>query len=77
MLELLPEDVGSLPLEGWRVDAELTAAHGGYTNQSLVLWGPGGVPGPRFIVADGLRDFSCGVYPVRIASDRTVTSAFS
>lgn len=43
MLELLAEDVGSLPLEGWRVDARMTAAQGGYTNQSLVLWGPGGV----------------------------------
>lgn len=44
MLELLPEDVGSLALDGWRVDAQMTAAHGGYVNQSLVLWGPGGVP---------------------------------
>ena len=44
MLELLPEDVGSLPLDGWRVDAQMTAAHSGYINQSLVLWGPGGVP---------------------------------
>lgn len=44
MLELLPEDVTALPLEGWRVDAEMTAAHGGYTHQSLVLWGPGGEP---------------------------------
>ena len=43
MLELLPEEVGALPLEGWRVDAQMTAAHGGYTHQSLVLWGPGGV----------------------------------
>ena len=44
MLELLVEEVASLPLEGWRVDAEMTAAAGGYTHQSLVLWGPGGVP---------------------------------
>jgi acyl-coenzyme A thioesterase PaaI-like protein len=44
MLELLPEDVGALPLDGWRVDAQMTAAQGGYTHQSLVLWGPGGVP---------------------------------
>ena len=44
MVELLPEDVGSLPLEGWRIDAQMTAAHGGYINQSLILWGPGGVP---------------------------------
>jgi hypothetical protein len=44
MLEPLLEDVSSLPLEGWRLDAQMTAAHGGYVNQSLVLWGPGGVP---------------------------------
>jgi acyl-coenzyme A thioesterase PaaI-like protein len=44
MLELLPEDVGSLPLDGWRIDAQMTAAHSGYINQSLMLWGPGGVP---------------------------------
>ena len=44
LLELLPEDVGSLALDGWRVDAQLTAAHGGYTNQSLTLWGPDGTP---------------------------------
>lgn len=44
MLELLPEDVGSLPLEGWRIDAQMTAAHSGYINQSLILWGPGGIP---------------------------------
>ena len=44
MLELVAEDVGSLPLDGWRVDAQMTAAHEGYINQSLTLWGPGGVP---------------------------------
>ena len=44
MLELLPEDVAALPLEGWRIDARMTAADGGYTHQSLMLWGPGGVP---------------------------------
>jgi hypothetical protein len=44
MLEMLAEDVSSLPLEGWRVDAQMTAAHNGYINQSLILWGPGGVP---------------------------------
>ena len=44
MLELLVEDVGSLPLDGWRVDAQMTAAQSGYINQSLTLWGPGGVP---------------------------------
>ena len=44
MLELLQEDVRSLALEGWRIDAQMTAAQSGYINQSLVLWGPGGVP---------------------------------
>ena len=44
MLELLAEDVSSLPLEGWRIDGQMTAAHSGYVNQSLMLWGPGGVP---------------------------------
>lgn len=44
MLELLVEDVVSLPLQGWRIDATLSAAHNGYTNQSVVLWGPGGIP---------------------------------
>jgi len=44
MLEPLIEDVSSLPLDGWRLDAKMTAAHSGYINQSLILWGPGGVP---------------------------------
>jgi len=46
LLELLTEDVGSLslPLDGWRIDATMTAAHGGYINQSSMLWGPGEVP---------------------------------
>jgi len=44
MLELLSDDFTTLPVEGWRMDAEMFAAHDGYVNQSLVLWGPGGVP---------------------------------
>ena len=44
MLEVIAEDVTSLPLAGWRIDAQMTAAGGGYINQSLTLWGPGGVP---------------------------------
>ena len=44
MLELLTEDASSLPLDGWRIDAMMTAAHSGYINQSLMLWGRGGVP---------------------------------
>ena len=43
MLELVAEDVRSLPLEGWRLDAHMPAANAGYTHQSLELWGPGGV----------------------------------
>ena len=30
-----------MPLDNWRIDAHLTAAAGGYTHQSLELWGPG------------------------------------
>ena len=44
MLELLTSDFSSMPLDGWRMDARAMAAEGGYTNQSMVLWGPGGVP---------------------------------
>jgi acyl-CoA thioesterase len=44
MLELLTDEVAALPLDGWRIDAHLTAAAAGYTHQSLELWGPGGVP---------------------------------
>jgi len=44
MLELLPESFDSLPLDGWRLDAQMVAAHNGYLNQSLILWSPGGVP---------------------------------
>lgn len=44
MLELLVEDVSSMPLDGWRIDATMTAAHSGYISQSVTLWGPGGVP---------------------------------
>lgn len=43
MLELLVTDF-SMPLDGWRMDATMMAAEGGYTNQSMVLWGPGGMP---------------------------------
>lgn len=44
MLEILADDVAALPLHGWRIDAHISAAAGGYTHQSLELWGPGGVP---------------------------------
>jgi acyl-CoA thioesterase len=42
MLELLTDRFP--PTVGWRVDAELTSARDGYTNQSLVLWAPDGTP---------------------------------
>jgi acyl-coenzyme A thioesterase PaaI-like protein len=44
MLELLCDDVHHLPLDGWRVDAELIAARDGYTSQSVMVWGPDGTP---------------------------------
>jgi acyl-CoA thioesterase len=44
MLEMLREDVSAFALEGWRMDAHLTAAHEGYTHQSLELWAPDGSP---------------------------------
>jgi acyl-coenzyme A thioesterase PaaI-like protein len=44
MLEMLVDRVDGLPLRGWRVDAHLASAQGGYTSQSIVLWGPGGEP---------------------------------
>lgn len=44
MLEFLRERCDDLSLSGWRVDAQLVAAAGGYTSQSVMLWGPGGAP---------------------------------
>jgi len=44
MLELLVDRVDHLALAGWRVDAQLVAARDGYTSQSVMVWGPGGVP---------------------------------
>ncbi len=43
-LELLADRFDQLPLSGWRVDGTLVAARDGYTSQSVMLWGPGGVP---------------------------------
>jgi hypothetical protein len=42
MLEFLSDRFEDLPLDGWRVDAELVAARAGYTSQSTMVWGPGG-----------------------------------
>jgi acyl-CoA thioesterase len=44
MLEFLVDRVDQFALSGWRVDAQLVAAHDGYTSQSVMLWGPAGVP---------------------------------
>ncbi len=42
MLELFREDFAALPLEGWRIDAELVAARDGYTSQSTLIHAPDG-----------------------------------
>ncbi len=42
MVEFLTDRLHHLSLDGWRVDADLTAAADGYTSQSVMLWGPGG-----------------------------------
>jgi hypothetical protein len=44
MLEFITDHFAELPLDGWRVDAELVFAGEGYTSQSAMVWGPGGVP---------------------------------
>lgn len=44
MLEFFVERFDRLPPGGWRLDADLTAAHDGYTSQSVMVWAPGGVP---------------------------------
>lgn len=44
MLEFLSHDFTNLSLKGWRIDAKLIFAGGGYTSQSAMVWGPGGVP---------------------------------
>lgn len=44
MLELLRDGYDDLGLDDWRIDATVLAAHDGYTNQSVMLWGPHGEP---------------------------------
>jgi acyl-CoA thioesterase len=44
MIELLRDSYDDLGLNDWRIDAQLIAARDGYTNQSLMLWGPKGEP---------------------------------
>ena len=43
-MEMLTESVPELPVRGYRLDAELLAAGGGYTSQSVTIWGPHGEP---------------------------------
>jgi acyl-CoA thioesterase len=43
-LEMLRDRVDDLPLAGWRLDAQMRACRDGYTNQSVMVWGPGGEP---------------------------------
>lgn len=43
-LELLAERFDHLALQAWRLDSELVAGGGGYTSQSVRVWGPGGEP---------------------------------
>ena len=42
MLELLRDRYDDLPLQGWRIDAEMQAARDGYTSQSVTIWAPNG-----------------------------------
>jgi acyl-coenzyme A thioesterase PaaI-like protein len=44
MVELLANTFNGLPLDGWRVDVTMDHARDGYTGQSVMVWGPGGVP---------------------------------
>ncbi len=44
MVELLRDRFDDLGMNDWRVDAQLIAARDGYTNQSVMLWGPRGEP---------------------------------
>ncbi len=44
MLEVLDDSHVGQPLQGWRLEAEMQAAVGGYTSQSAVIWSPAGVP---------------------------------
>jgi acyl-coenzyme A thioesterase PaaI-like protein len=43
-LEMLTDSVSDMPLEGYRLDAEIVAGLDGYTSQSVLVWGPGGRP---------------------------------
>lgn len=40
--EMLTDQLDGLPLQGWRMDAEMIAAKDGYTSQAGILWAPDG-----------------------------------
>ena len=42
MLEMLIDDLTSLPLDGWRADTRMLAAAGGYTSQATTIYAPDG-----------------------------------
>lgn len=42
MLEMLDDDFAGQPLAGWRIDAEMVAARGGYTTQRTAVHAPDG-----------------------------------
>ncbi|MFT3927363.1 MAG: thioesterase family protein [Myxococcales bacterium] len=44
MLEFLADGFHQLPITGFRLDVSLLAARDGYTSQSVMVWGPGGIP---------------------------------
>jgi len=44
MLEILHHDFDGLPLQDWRIDAEMVAAGAGYTHQSVTITDPKGRP---------------------------------
>jgi hypothetical protein len=43
-MQFLLDGLAGLPLEGWRLFAELRAGHNGYTNQEVTLCTPSGTP---------------------------------
>jgi acyl-CoA thioesterase len=42
MMEVFLDRFDDLPLDGWLVEAEMSAARGGFTHQSVTLWAPDG-----------------------------------
>jgi acyl-CoA thioesterase len=44
MMDLLTDRFDRFPLDGWRVDGDLTFAQDGYTSQGVTIWSPTGEP---------------------------------